>query len=383
MKAPSTTGDFTLSTKIGLDTTPNNVSNFATKTLTVAAAFFVDTSHDIVTGDELFDVFGEIGTTNPLGDYLVGIIVSHKTSNYLAIEYFDIFDPVNPDGGYLIADLFFPPTALEGVYVVTATLLEGFVPVDTAIKEIEYRLPPFEVITSQTVIIDDTPFDVYGSIGFENPNGDYQVGFVIYLQGTNDPVLTRGADPVDIDGSYFYDDLVFPSIAEEGIYIVEVSLIDAGYNIVGTAQTEIEYIVSSLPASTVTRLTINSFGGGTPNITYNEGVRHRINARATLTVYGTAYDANNIPVAGAEITVTIKNTSASFYTSGTGTATTDGNGNFTAYVSAPQAAGANNRIVETNPTIRHWYDLGTVTANIGSVSSSAVPIYIYSHSTYN
>jgi hypothetical protein len=143
---------------------------------------------------------------------------------------------------------------------------------------------------------------------------------------------------------------------------------------------------------------INSFSGGTPNITYNQGTRYRIEQKNTLTVNGTVYNGGAPVGGGVSITVLIENKHWSITPPGTiaantpyrynaVTVVTNSQGNFTANVTANNAVGSDYVILPGAPAGRyfqHWYDYSTVVHAYPSgapiPTSGGTPIYIYAYS---
>jgi len=133
----------------------------------------------------------------------------------------------------------------------------------------------------------------------------------------------------------------------------------------------------------VTSINISGIEGSTPNVRYNQGPRRRINNGNDLTVIGVAFNGS-IVARYAYITVTIKNNDWLAHTdlsSNSVTVRTDSQGNFTATVRAPQAAGFDSYLVMTNPTIWHAYDLGELIVSSGTARYRE-DIYIFARSIF-
>ncbi|MCL2052138.1 MAG: hypothetical protein FWG91_10495 [Lachnospiraceae bacterium] len=130
----------------------------------------------------------------------------------------------------------------------------------------------------------------------------------------------------------------------------------------------------------VTSIVIQPDGisGGNPSVTFgNEyGTRRSITNGQSLTVSGTAYNGETIGASYALITVTIRNNDWYSQYPNSVTVRADINGNFTATVAAPQAAGVQSYQIMW-PVV-YYFDLGEVYASGGSVTSNSTKLFIYS-----
>lgn len=85
--------------------------------------------------------------------------------------------------------------------------------------------PAFFINVSHDVILGSEPFTIYGQIGAENYNGLHLVGFSINCLINDEAILSDLVSP-NPDGSFAFNDLVFPSGADEGFYRIRATWLD-------------------------------------------------------------------------------------------------------------------------------------------------------------
>ncbi|MCL2187979.1 MAG: DUF4198 domain-containing protein [Defluviitaleaceae bacterium] len=256
VRAPSTAGDFAISTKIGLDNTPQQPGiNFVARSMIAAPQFYAESSHDVVIGNEPFDIFGNTNTENPLGLNMIILTVMRPGAITPAIER--VF-PTNFDGSFQYAGLIFPSNAVEGMYIVTVVWMDfaTFAENGRVEFEIEFKLPPFEVWPSIDVVYNDTPFDILGSVGSAPTDIMNVVVFSVRHKVTNAEAFGQMAF-VNPDGSFITPGIVFPANAEEGMYLIEATWMNLNTFEEYRAITNVVEFRRSAPASITVNTSVN------------------------------------------------------------------------------------------------------------------------------
>lgn len=133
VQAPSSTGQFNLSVKIGSDTTADKPSiNFVEKELTVNP-FRLLTSLNVIDGSESFEVFGKAVLDDA---FMVAMEMHNKETGEVVFEATTM--DISSDGQYTLGSFAFNDSHAIGEYVIDAVLLDSnFNSIATSTKEIE------------------------------------------------------------------------------------------------------------------------------------------------------------------------------------------------------------------------------------------------------
>ena len=120
IQAPPTEGYFDLTVRVGPGTN-YEYGNYDVKTFNVVTSFIVETSSDIIVGDERFDVFGNVGREFTNGNYFVGFDFIHVETGTISAMY---STTPEPNGDFFFGDVQFPDDApLAGIFQVKAVLV--------------------------------------------------------------------------------------------------------------------------------------------------------------------------------------------------------------------------------------------------------------------
>jgi hypothetical protein len=259
IKAPSNAGNFEVSTKIGLDNTPiNAMTNYVERTFSVVGSnLYATISPEVVIGTMTFDIWGNTGLTNANDfEVMASYKVTHQGTGTDVFEYGDF---INSDGTFSYGPFsFFNENAPYGIYDIEISLFDVTTFAETIItKQIEYVIPTEASITvdsSFDVVEGDTSFNIYGDVDYYDAlriamKISNKITGVIVFEGTTDNLS---------DGNYSIGSFSFDDSDDEGIYVIEVVLIDSDINEVGYATKEIEHTKSIVEPLVPT---IDSVGG--------------------------------------------------------------------------------------------------------------------------
>lgn len=134
IKAPSTTGSFNLSAKIGLNTTPNNPqTNFVEEEFNVNP-LRLNTTLDVIDQNDSFEVFGSLAFDDA---FMLAMQIYNKETGSVAFE--TTTTDISREGKFTLGTYTFDDSHATGVYTVEIVLFDSnFTPIATAKKEIEH-----------------------------------------------------------------------------------------------------------------------------------------------------------------------------------------------------------------------------------------------------
>jgi len=366
--APSSAGDFSVSVLIGNPGTIPNVNvNFAERTFTAVSSIYVQTSHDVVIGNMPFNVSG--GSGDGAGNWAVAAIVHSECGFGLTIG--NPLAQTDISGRFQFDPIVFPPNAPAGMYNVTVELVDsGWNQLGKAITSIEF-IPALTVNTTYAVAYTNAPFYVYGNIEIDGSatvvmtitnSASYNIEFFDMIQNTQ-------------SNTYSFGPFVFTGSHAEGLYTVNVALVDSNFEEVASAQIIIEHSAPPPPPppAQVTSVTNLVFTPSDTGVTYPlpTGPSTRLRVRFPdnpIRITGRALDASGNPVEGAELVLTFVNEGWSINHQNRNshtTVTTGANGNFSGSISLRQPFEQFSTWVTIST---HFYDTGVfvvrdITAN--------------------